>query len=235
VGFRYDPRGPLAVRDIDLQIEPGQFVAIVGRSGSGKTTLANLLLGLHRPSEGRVLFDGIDLTELDLRSVRQQLGVVNQNFALFGSTIRENIALSDPSASLADVEAAARLACVHEDIAQFPMGYDTVLLDRGSAISGGQRQRLALARALLHRPSILLLDEATSALDAATELDVQQALQSLRCTRLVIAHRLSTIKDADLILVMEEGRAVEAGRHEQLLERRGVYQQLVRAQLPEPR
>jgi ATP-binding cassette subfamily B protein len=235
VGFRYDPRGPLAVRDVDLQIEPGQFVAIVGRSGSGKTTLANLLLGLHPPSEGRVLFDGIDLSELDLRSVRQQLGVVNQNFALFGSTIRENIALSDPSASLADVEAAARLACVHEDIAQFPMGYDTVLLDRGSAISGGQRQRLALARALLHRPSILLLDEATSALDAATELDVQQALQSLRCTRLVIAHRLSTIKDADLILVMEEGRAVEVGRHEQLLERRGVYQKLVRAQLPEPR
>jgi ABC-type bacteriocin/lantibiotic exporter with double-glycine peptidase domain len=235
VGFRYGARAPLAVREVDLRIEPGQFVAIVGRSGSGKTTLANLLLGLHPPSEGRVLFDGIDLAELDVRSVRQQLGVVNQNFALFGATIRENIALSDPSASLADVEAAARLACVHEDIAQLPMGYDTVLLDRGSAISGGQRQRLALARALLRRPSILLLDEATSALDAATEREVQQALQGLRCTRVVIAHRLSTIKDADLILVMEEGRAVEAGTHDQLVERRGVYERLVRAQLPAAR
>ncbi len=231
VGFRYHPRGPLAVREVDLRIESGQFVAIVGRSGSGKTTLANLLLGLQPPSEGRVLFDGIDLAELDLRSVRQQLGVVNQNFALFGATIRENIALSDPSASLADVEAAARLACLHDDIVRFPMGYETVLLDRGGAISGGQRQRLALARALLRRPTILLLDEATSALDAATERDVHQALQGLRCTRVVIAHRLSTIKDADLILVMEEGSPVETGTHDQLLARGGAYQRLVRAQL----
>jgi ATP-binding cassette subfamily B protein len=234
VSFRYDRRAPLAVRQVDLRIEPGQFVAIVGRSGSGKTTLANLLLGLCPPSEGRVLFDGVDLAELDLRSVRQQMGVVNQSFALFGSTIRENIAMLDPTATLDEVVAAARLACIHDEIEEMPMGYETVLLDRGSAISGGQRQRLALARALLRRPPVLLLDEATSALDAVTEQQVQRSLQAQRCTRVVIAHRLSTVKDADLILVMDEGRIVEAGAHDQLLARAGVYADLVQAQLAGP-
>jgi ABC-type bacteriocin/lantibiotic exporter with double-glycine peptidase domain len=231
VSFRYDRRAPLAVREVDLRIEPGQWVAIVGRSGSGKTTLANLVLGLCPPGEGRVLFDGVDLQDLDLGSVRQQIGVVNQNVALFGSTIRENIALFDPGASLAEVEAAARLACIHEEIAALPMGYDTLLLDRGSAISGGQRQRLALARALLRRPAILLLDEATSALDTVTEEQVHRSLHSQRCTRLVIAHRLSTIRDADLILVMDQGRVVDSGAHQQLLARNGIYSNLVRAQL----
>jgi ABC-type bacteriocin/lantibiotic exporter with double-glycine peptidase domain len=231
VSFRYGPQAPFVVSDVSLTIQPGQFVAIVGRSGSGKTTLAHLLLGLYRPASGRVLFDGVDLAELDLRSVRRQFGVVNQNLSLFGASIRDNIAMGDPSLGMGEVEAAARLACVHDDIMALPMGYHTLLLDRGGAVSGGQRQRLALARALVRKPALLLLDEATSALDAATERDVQASLQELACTRIVIAHRLSTVKRADLILVMDDGEIVEAGTHTQLLDQAGAYSELVAAQL----
>jgi ABC-type bacteriocin/lantibiotic exporter with double-glycine peptidase domain len=231
VSFRYSPQAPLVVQDVSVRIEPGQFVAIVGRSGAGKSTLANLLLGLYLPTTGRVLFDGNDLTELDLHSVRTQLGVVPQEPAFFGSTIRGNIALGDPASALEPVVEAARRARIHEDIMAMPMGYDTPLVDRGASLSGGQRQRLALARALLRDPAVLLLDEATSHLDAITERSVQESLAAQRCTRIVIAHRLSTVVDADLILVMDEGRLVESGRHEELLLRGGAYAKLVRAQL----
>ncbi len=163
--------------------------------------------------------------------MRRQFGVVNQNLALFGLSIRDNISLADPGLPLEAVERAARLAAIHDDIAAMPLGYNTPLSDRGGAISGGQRQRLALARALVRRPAVLLLDEATSALDAATERQVQQSLDGLACTRVVIAHRLSTVKRADVILVMDQGRIVESGDHQTLLARGGAYTALIAAQL----
>ncbi|WNG15416.1 peptidase domain-containing ABC transporter [Cystobacter fuscus] len=231
VSFRYSTMSPLVVQDVSVRIEPGQCVAIVGRSGAGKTTLANLLLGLYLPTSGRILLDGEELTELDLHSVRSQVGVVPQEPTFFGSTLRANIAIRDPAAPLEPVIEAARLAQLHDDILGMPMGYDTPLMDRGASLSGGQRQRVALARALMRRPAVLLLDEATSALDAITESRVQQSLASLQCTRVIIAHRLSTVVDADLILVMDEGRLVEAGGHQELLLRGGIYAELVRAQM----
>jgi len=231
VSFRYGPNSPLVTREVSVEIQPGQLVAIVGRSGAGKSTLASLLLGMHLPSSGRILYDGVDLTELDLRSVRQQVGIVLQNPALFSTSIRSNITLADPNLPLEAVVAAARLAQIHEEILAMPMGYESLLMDRGTSLSGGQRQRLALARALVRRPAILLLDEATSALDSITESKVHQALSAIQCTRIVIAHRLSTVVSADLILTLEDGLLVEAGTHAQLLARGGAYAALVSAQL----
>ena len=235
VSFRYGPLAPYVVQNVSLEVHPGQFVAIVGRSGAGKTTLAHLLIGLYRPTSGKILFDGIDLSELDMRSVRQQFGIVTQSHHLFGATIRDNIALSDPSLPMSAVVEAAKLADIHDDIIAMPLGYNSVLVDRGASISGGQRQRLALARALVRKPAILLLDEATSALDAASEARIHRALSELRCTRVVIAHRLSTIRRANLILVMEQGAVVEAGTHEELLASGGIYTELVATQSAGPR
>jgi ATP-binding cassette, subfamily B, bacterial len=231
IAFRYSPLAPLAVRDVSLEIRPRQKVAIVGRSGSGKSTLAHLLLGLYAPEAGRVVYDGVDLAELEARSVRRQVGIVVQDAYLFGSTIRENIALADPRLPADAIERAAQLACIHEDIVAMPMGYQTILADAGASLSGGQRQRIALARALAPRPRILLLDEATSALDAVTEGQVYRNLSALRSTAIVIAHRLSTIVDADLILVMHEGRLIEQGSHIELMARGGVYHELVQHQV----
>ncbi len=230
VSFRYGPLAPLVVKDVSLQVRPGQFVAIVGRSGAGKSTLAHLLLGLYLPSEGAIRYDGHSLVELDLYDLRGQMGVVMQNPMLFRGDIRRNIAYHDTDLSLDAVTAAARRAQVHDDIMAMPMQYSTLLSEMGGSISGGQRQRLALARALVHDPAILLLDEATNALDVKTERAVQEALERLRCTRVVIAHRLSTIQDADLILVMDKGRLVEQGTHAELMARRGHYFGLVSAQ-----
>lgn len=231
VSFRYSPLTPLVVSNVSVRIQRGQLVAIVGRSGAGKSTLAHLLLGLYLPTSGRIGFDGHDLREMDLRSVRRQMGIVPQNPVLFGGSIRSNIALSQPDTPLPVVMEAAKLAQIHDEIAQMPMAYETALVDRGGSLSGGQRQRIALARALLSKPAILLLDEATSALDAVTEARVQQALSELKCTRVVIAHRLSTVVSADLILVMDEGRVVESGTHAELLARGGAYAALVAGQL----
>jgi ABC-type bacteriocin/lantibiotic exporter with double-glycine peptidase domain len=230
ISFRYSPLAPPVVRDVSLRIQPGQKVAIVGRSGSGKTTLAHLLLGLYMPEAGRILYDGTDLAHLEVHSVRRQIGIVTQDTQLFGTSIRDNIALADPSLSLQLVERAAHLACIHDDIASMPLGYATPLGDGGATLSGGQRQRVALARALAQQPSILLLDEATSALDALTERQVFQNLADLGRTTIVIAHRLSTIRDADLILVMAGGRLVEHGRHDELMAVGGEYRQLVLTQ-----
>jgi ATP-binding cassette subfamily B protein len=230
VSFRYGPLSPTVVRNVSLEIYPGQHVGIVGRSGSGKSTLAHLLLGLYQPTEGRISFDGQDLAGLDVRSVRRQLGIVTQHPYVFGSSIRQNIALTDPGLSLDAVAEAARLACIHDDIAVMPLGYDTPLHDGGASLSGGQRQRIALARALVGLPAVLLLDEATSELDTLTEEMVYRNLAAVRATTIVIAHRLSTIRNADLIVVMDNGSIAEFGAHHQLLAAGGLYASLVRAQ-----
>jgi ABC-type bacteriocin/lantibiotic exporter with double-glycine peptidase domain len=233
VSFRYAPLSPVVVDGISVAVAPGQTVALVGRSGSGKTTLGHLLLGLYRPTGGRVLHDGLDLTSLEAKTVRTQFGVVTQDPYLFATSLRDNIAFGDPSMSLEDVRAAARMACVAEDIETMPLSYDTVLSDAGASLSGGQRQRVALARALASRPKVLLLDEATSHLDAVTEAAVHRNLADLGCTTVVVAHRLSTVVHADLILVVERGKVVERGTHAELLKRQGAYHALVTGQLSE--
>jgi ABC-type bacteriocin/lantibiotic exporter with double-glycine peptidase domain len=231
VGFRYGEREAWAVRGVTLDVEVGTKVAIVGRSGAGKSTLARLISGLYRPQEGRVLFDGDDLAGLDARSVRGQIGVVTQDCWIFGASIRDNIALADPTAGLERIVDAARLAAIHDEIEALPNGYDTPLAAGGASLSGGQRQRIALARALLRAPAILLLDEATSDLDTINEALVTRHLTELRCTRIVIAHRLSTIRDADLILVLDEGRLVERGTHSDLADGNGPYAALIAGQV----
>jgi ATP-binding cassette, subfamily B, bacterial len=231
VCFRYGRVGPLALRDVSLDIQPGQHVAIVGRSGAGKSTLARLLVGLYAPESGRLLYDGTDLAELDLRSVRRQFGVMMQQPYLFGGSVRSNIALGNPSMPMAAVIDAATLAHIHDDIMRMPLGYDTVLASGGACLSGGQRQRLALARVLARRPSLLVLDEATNALDAVTETQVHHALRAMRCTTIVVAHRLSTVAAADLILVLDNGDLVEQGTHRELLAKDGVYANLVQTQV----
>jgi ABC-type bacteriocin/lantibiotic exporter with double-glycine peptidase domain len=205
-------------------------VGIVGRSGSGKSTLAHLLLGLYQPTTGRISFDGQDLAGLDAGSVRRQVGIVTQHPYLFGASIRDNIALTDPELPLDAVVAAARIACVEDDILAMPMGYETKLHDGGASISGGQRQRIALARALVHKPSIVLLDEATSELDTLTEQRIYRNLDTITATMVVIAHRLSTVRNADVIVVMDQGQIVETGSHDQLMARQGAYAALVQAQ-----
>jgi ABC-type bacteriocin/lantibiotic exporter with double-glycine peptidase domain len=230
VTFRYAEAAPEVIKGVSLEIEPGQMLGIVGRSGSGKSTLAHLILSLYRPTGGSVLYDGRDLAELEATTLRGQLGIVPQNSYLFGTSIRANIALTKPDASFEDIERAARIAVIHEDIVAMPMGYDTVLSDGGASISGGQRQRIALARALVHEPAVLLLDEATSSLDTVTEAAIYSNLGQLPCTRIVIAHRISTIARADVIVVMEDGRFVEQGTHEELIARGGAYSDLARSQ-----
>jgi ABC-type bacteriocin/lantibiotic exporter with double-glycine peptidase domain len=223
VGFRYTRLSRPVLSGISCRIDAGQKIAIVGGTGSGKSTLAMLLLGLHAPTEGDVLYDGFSLRDISYTAVRQRVGVVLQDVVLFRGSIRANIAFYNPTMGDAEIVRAARLACVHKDIMAMPMGYGTLISEGGTNISGGQRQRLAIARALAPQPVILLLDEATSNLDNVTERRIHDNLCNLGCTRIVIAHRLSTIRDADQILVLDMGHLVAVGRHEELMELSASY------------
>jgi len=231
VNFQYDPNSPPVLQNISVNIAPGQKVAIVGRTGSGKSTLGNLLLGMYLPTKGEIVYDSMPLRTLNYQAVRSQFGVVVQGSSVFNGSIRENIALNDPAMDMARIIKAAKMAAIHDDIMQMPMEYETFVSEGGSALSGGQRQRLALARALVTAPVILLLDEATSALDVVTEQAIEQNLRSLPCTQIIIAHRLSTIRNADVILVIDQGIIVERGSHLELLQRNGYYARLIQSQL----
>lgn len=234
VTFRYHPENEHNVlENLSFQIQPGQTIAIVGRSGSGKTTMSKLILGLYHPTEGKISIDGYDLTTIALRSLREQIGVVDQSTFLFGGTIRENISLSHPGATLAEIREAARQAGADEFIGQLPMGYETQIGEGGGLLSGGQRQRLAIARALLGNPRMLILDEATSSLDAESERIIQTNLNTISRDRttLVIAHRLSTVRKANLILVLDRGVLIESGTHNDLMAKRGHYFYLNQQQL----
>jgi ABC-type bacteriocin/lantibiotic exporter with double-glycine peptidase domain len=234
VAFRYGgPESPAILEDVTFDVEPGCMVAIVGRSGSGKTTLVKLLSGLLEPSAGKVLFDGLDMTTLNYRDLRRHVGFVLQDPHLFDDTIARNIAFGDDEPDLDRVLWAARIAHGHEFIERLPLGYDTRVGESGLLLSGGQKQRIAIARAIYGRPPVLVFDEASSALDAESERAVRDNLDRLLegRTSFVIAQRLGTIRNAHLILLMEKGRLVEQGTHEELLERQGLYAYLCSQQI----
>jgi subfamily B ATP-binding cassette protein MsbA len=238
VSFSYGADGDESreiLRNINLEVQAGEVVAVVGSSGAGKSTLVHLIPRFFDVSSGRLLIDGRDVRDTTLSSLRSQIGVVTQETVLFNDTVRNNIAYGRPSISQKQVEAAARAALAHDFITELPAGYDTMIGERGVRLSGGERQRIAIARALLKNAPILILDEATSALDSESEALVQSALQNLMSGRtvFVIAHRLSTVRRADRIVVLENGTIADIGAHEELMQKLGTYRRLYELQFAE--
>ena len=230
VTFGYEPNRPV-LKNVSIHVKPGQMVGVVGRSGSGKSTLVNLISRLYDPTEGSILIDGIDVRDYRIDTLRRNIGIVSQEVFIFMGMIAENIAYANPECTLEEIVRAAKIANAHDFISKLPDGYDTVVGANGHDLSGGEKQRISIARAVLHDPKILILDEATASQDTQTELAVQEALEKLMKgrTTIAIAHRLSTLRHADSLIVIDKGEVVEAGTHEQLMEKtNGVYAGLVR-------
>ncbi|MCQ2373996.1 MAG: ATP-binding cassette domain-containing protein, partial [Phascolarctobacterium sp.] len=230
VTFGYEPERPI-IKNLNLKILPGETVAFVGSTGAGKTTIANLLLRFYEPQSGRITLDGINIADVAQKSLRENIGLVQQDVFLFSDSVSHNIGYGRAGASKEEIHAAATSAAADEFIQQLPNGYDTEIGERGVKLSGGQKQRLAIARAFLKNPKVLVFDEATSALDNKTEKQIQEKLEMLSKgrTTLIIAHRLSTIQKADKIVVLKNGTVVEQGRHEELLNKKGAYYELYNA------
>ena len=235
VTFRYEKEGRKILDDLSLTIPARQYVAVVGKTGCGKSTLIRLLLGFEKPETGAIFYDRKDIQTLDMGSLRKLIGTVLQEGNLFGGSVFENITISAPNLTLKEAWEAAEIAGIADDIRAMPMGMSTVLQEGGGGISGGQKQRLMIARAVAPKPRLLILDEATSALDNITQKQVAEALDSMRCTRLVIAHRLSTIRNCDRILVLDQGKIVEDGKYEELIQLGGIFADLVARQRLEGR
>ena len=230
VSFRYSESMPLVVNDLSLKIRPGQYVALVGKTGCGKSTLMRLLLGFETPQKGAIYYDGKDITAVDMKSLRRRIGVVMQNDKLFAGDIFSNITISAPQLTLDEAWEAAEMADIADDIRDMPMGMHTIISEGAGGVSGGQRQRLMIARAVATKPRVLMFDEATSALDNITQKKVAESLSKLKCTRIVIAHRLSTIRRCNRIIVLEEGKIIEDGTYDELMEKNGFFAELVSRQ-----
>jgi ABC-type bacteriocin/lantibiotic exporter with double-glycine peptidase domain len=230
VSFRYQEGMPNVIDNLSMKIRPGQYVAIVGSTGCGKSTLLRLMLGFEKPQKGAIYYDGKDIAGIDLKSLRRRIGVVMQNGKLFHGDIFSNIVISAPHLTMDEAWAAAEMAGIAEDIRRMPMGMHTMISEGAGGISGGQRQRLMIARAIAPKPKIIMLDEATSALDNVTQKIVSDSLESLKCTRVVIAHRLSTIRECDRIIYLENGKIIEDGTYDDLIAQNGKFAELVERQ-----
>ncbi len=230
VSFRYDDSMPNVIDKLSLKIKAGEYIAIVGSTGCGKSTLMRLLLGFEKPQKGAIYYDGKDTSRIDMKSLRKKIGTVMQDGKLFPGDIYSNIVIAAPHLGLQDAWEAAEIASVDEDIKAMPMGMHTIISEGQGGISGGQKQRLMIARAVAHKPKILMFDEATSALDNITQKKVSQAINSLKCTRIVIAHRLSTIRECDRIIVLDNGKIIEEGTYDELIENNGFFAELVSRQ-----
>lgn len=229
IHFGYEPNKAI-LKDVSMKAMAGQMVGVVGHSGAGKSTLVNLISRLYDVTEGEIKIDGINIKDLSSQTLRDQIGIVSQEIYVFMGTIAENIAYANPDCSLEDIIRAAKIANAHDFIEKLPDGYDTIVGTGGHSLSGGERQRISIARAVLHNPKILILDEATASLDTETELQIQEALESLikGRTTIAIAHRLSTLRNADYLVIMDKGAVVEAGTHDELMSTEGVYHRLVK-------